>query len=184
MKNAHLAAAILVLLFLVSCSNSIKEPIDSNGMDNNIEQTIHKELISQLNSEVKLPEIVYSKDTELGLFSYFTFFSSGTKFEGIVSFNDSEGTTVRKLAYGEIDEKIPVTRIQLSITNNDSEVRMIGGQINNPVISSILLSFFNGTLVKVYKFDSNSYAYVDTDNSGGLSQIQGFNEEDELIFEN
>jgi hypothetical protein len=128
-------------------------------------------------------QILFSKETEIGMLTYFTFINKNKDYEGLAAFSDNTALEIRNIAYEVIDRSVPMTHLELSASKDNGAFRIIGGQINSDKINYVNISFFNGTLAKVLKSEVNSYTYVDIENSGGVNSIKAFGLNDELVFE-
>lgn len=133
-----------------------------------------------LNDEsIKICSVNNIDDTTITTFTYVD--GENIK-EGIFQISNNDKVLFKAVDSVNINEPFTLHEVELK---NDGEpsCTVIYGMINNPLIKSININFYNKTMTNIVLGEENTYAYINSDFSLPIVKVEGLDEALNIFYQ-
>lgn len=146
--------------------------IDDGAIEGRITEKLEKNISQELSLNDEKVEIMWVSNFENTTMATFTYKKGEDTYEGICQISDEDKIIFK--AVDKVNYFEPFTLHEVEFKQNNVPVcNVIYGVVNNPVIKSININFYNKTMVNILLGEEEGYFYLSEEYSTPIIRVEG-----------
>lgn len=156
--------------------------IDDNAIEGRITEKLEKIISQELSLNDEKVEIMWVSKFENTTMATFTYDQGEDTYEGICQISDEDNVIFK--AVDKVNYFEPFTLHEVEFKKNNVPVcTVIYGVVNNPVIKSININFYNKTMVNILLGEEGGYFYSSEEYSVPIIRVEGLDEKLNIFYQ-